>query len=576
MDTKTCPAPVREDHIGEEKLIRLIAPKYPYLNIYSHVAIPPLGLLYIGTAAMQTGRYRVEIIDENNWRSDNHRLLQEERPADVVGFYCGLSTTMPRVFELAELYKSMGVLTIAGGGHVDVLPEEALKNCIDVVVRGEGEEALIELLDGHFSGNGFENIQGLAYIGQDGNMVLNEKRPPNMDLGNLPDPDFSLIVDKRVPIKFVPVSRTRGCNFKCEFCTVNIRHGKARVAPTEKTLAHIDDLVVQGYRNFFFVDDNLIQDREGALELCAGIAEIKRKHRIKVDLTLQVRTQVARDPRMMEAFRDAGVNVLCVGIESPLEEDLKNMHKGQKVEDVEADIRALRRNGFLIHGMFIFGYPTKLGSGTRIKLTLRERADKYIEFIRRVRLDTLQVLKAVPLPGSPLEERLRKEGRIYPLEEVGWDKYDGSFLCYQPDPGDNAVELQEEATRIMRKFYSPLNILKLLYLGPISPFDWVFFFIRRGTQRLRVRCSEFEERYRRPIPPAKQWVEFIIQGVRGAGKEIHRSWRNTIIRAAGGFVLREWTKNVNLDAFRQKLRKQQERIIEALPEYRKMRDERSG
>ena len=192
------------------------------------------------------------------------------------------------------------------------------------------------------------------------------------------------------------------------------------------------------------------------------------------------------------------------------------MHKGQKVSEVEANLRALRRNGFFIHGMFIFSYPAKLGAGLGHNLTLVERANRYIEFVKRARIDTLQVLKAVPVPGSELAERLKREGRVYPIDEVGWDKYDGNFLTYQPDPGDNAIELQEQAVRIMRVFYSPWIMAKLLYMGPFSAFDWLFYFIRRGAQKLRVRCIAFEERHRRPCPPTRQWGDFVREGFEGA------------------------------------------------------------
>ena len=555
----------------ETKLLRLIAPRYPYINVYSHVAIPPLGLIYVGTAAALTGRYRVEIIDENNWRYDDHYALQQERPADVVGFYCGLSTTMPRVFELATLYKRLGVLTVGGGGHVDAMPEEALRNGIDVVVRGEGEATMVELMDAYFAGGNFDATPGLAYSDPHGNIIIKDRRPPVADLDTLPDPDFSLLVDSRRKVKFVPISRTRGCNYRCEFCSVNSRMGLARVASYRKTLRHLENLVAAGHRSFFFVDDNFAQDREGALALCEGIAAFKRKYHLNLSFTLQVRTQVARDPRLMEALKAAGAKVLCVGIESPIPEDLKNMHKGQNIEDVEYDLRNMRRNGFLIHGMFIFGYPGKLGDESTHPLTLKQRADLYIDFITRSRIDTLQVLKAVPVAGSPLFERLNAEGRIYPLDVVGWDKYDGNFLVYQPDPGDNAVELQEQATRIMHEFYSPWNMLKLLYLGPLSPIDWAFYFIRRGAQMLAVKRREFEERYRKPFPASGELAEFFTQGASGARNEIYRIWRNTMLRILGFFALRGWSRGVNLKHFREMLKKQQERIINALPEYKKMR-----
>ncbi len=573
LKSNESPEDMEPDAKYPSRLLRLIAPRYPYANIYSHIAMPPLGLIYVGTAAKLTGRYRVEIIDENNWRNSDHRALQEERPADVVGFYTGLSTTMLRVFELAKLYKSMGVLTIAGGGHVDALPSEALREGIDVIVRGEGETTIVELLDAHFAGRSLEGIKGLIYQGPDGSIVSTEPRPPVTDLDTLPDPDFSLLIETKRQVKFVPISRTRGCNYRCEFCSVNSRMGKARVSSPAKALAHLETLVADGHRRFFFVDDNFTQYRENVLELCEGIAAINKKYGVRIELTIQVRAQVGRDPRLMEALHDAGAKVLCIGIESPIPEDLKNMHKGQNVTDVEADLRNLRRNGFFIHGMFIFGYPGQLGKHQPSSMTLKQKADRYLAFITRSRIDTLQVLKAVPAPGSPLAARLKAEGRIYPIEEVNWDKYDGNFLCYQPDPGDNAIEVQEEATRIMREFYSPWNMLKLLYLGPLSPFDWIFYFFRRGAQRLRVKRLEFEERHRKPFPAGYKWAAFFKQGVRGAGKETYRVWRNTVMRIAGGFTLRKWTRTVNIQKFRQILKRQQDRIINALPEYRKAKEE---
>jgi radical SAM superfamily enzyme YgiQ (UPF0313 family) len=554
-----------------KRLIRLISPRFPALNIFSQLSIPPLGLIYVGTAAQRTGRYDVEIIDENNTKHDDHVALQKERPADVVGFYCGLSSTMPRVFELVKQYGDMGVLTLAGGGHVDALPEEALRNGIDVVFRGEAEESFIEVLDSHFDNGDFANIDGIAYKGSDGIPHLKERREKPVDLSTLPEPDFSLIKDMRRPVKFLPLSRTRGCNFRCEFCSVNQRFGSYRSISPEKTLVHVEHLVANGHRLFFFVDDNFAQDREGTLELCKGITGLMKKYKCELEFTLQVRAEVARDPLMMEAIKEAGGKVLCIGIESPIQEELLNMKKGQKASEVEANLRALRRNGFFIHGMFIFSYPSKLGTGIGHNLTLVERANRYIGFVKRARIDTLQVLKAVPVPGSDLAKRLKEEGRIYPLEEVGWDKYDGNFLTYQPDPGDNAIEVQEQATRIMRAFYSPWNIAKLIYLGPFAPFDWVFYFIRRGAQKVRGRCLAFEERYCKPCPPVRQWGEFMSEGLQGARREIYRLWRNTMIRIGGSFILREWNRKVKLEGFTQKLREQQERIINALPEYKKMR-----
>jgi radical SAM superfamily enzyme YgiQ (UPF0313 family) len=498
-----------------KKLLRLIAPRFPYINIYSHIAIPPLGLMYVGTAASLTGRYDVEIIDENNWRYDDHRALQAERPADAVGFYCGLSTTMLRVFELAGMYNEMGVLTIAGGGHVDVLPEEALRKGIDVVVRGEGEAALVELLDAHFSGEGFAGIPGLAYLGTDGEIVLNDARPPVADLDTLPDPDFSLLIDIRRPIKFVPISRTRGCNYRCEFCSVNSRMGPARFASPRKTLGHLEKLVADGRRFFFFVDDNFAQDRESVLSLCEGIAELKRKYRSKLDFTLQVRTQVARDPRMMEALQEAGAKVLCVGIESPIPEDLRNMRKGQNVDDVQADLRNLRRNGFLIHGMFIFGYPLREGN---LRMPAKERIKRFKNFIRRAKIDTIQVLLTCPLPGTELRHRLQTQNRIYSTNDLGWEYYDGNFPLFEPDEPMSPEEVQESIKKIMGKFYQ----FKYMFMVGLNIFSF-------------------------------STLIFYLHNIKSGWRRWYRPWRNNLARFGGWIILRRWLSEFKKDKFLQKL-----------------------
>ena len=189
--------PERPGSDSTKKLIRLIAPRFPALNIFSRLSIPPLGLLYVGTAAERTGKYEVEIIDENNCTYSDHCALQTERRADVVGFYCGLSSTMPRVFELAKLYREMGVLTVSGGGHVDALPEESLDAGIDIVFLGEAEESFIEVLDAYFKGLDYSHIDGIACTGPDGERRINKRRSKPVDLGAVPDPDFSLIRDMR-------------------------------------------------------------------------------------------------------------------------------------------------------------------------------------------------------------------------------------------------------------------------------------------------------------------------------------------------------------------------------------------
>ncbi|HHT9117068.1 MAG TPA: hypothetical protein ACFYD1_00415, partial [Candidatus Hypogeohydataceae bacterium YC38] len=103
-----------------KKLFRFIIPKYPYYNIYSRIKMPPRGAVSVATAVAHKGDFQVEIIDENNFSGVlDHRIIQGQRPADFVGLYGGLTSTIPRLYQVASYYQGLGVPTAAGGNHIN-------------------------------------------------------------------------------------------------------------------------------------------------------------------------------------------------------------------------------------------------------------------------------------------------------------------------------------------------------------------------------------------------------------------------------------------------------------------------
>ena len=137
-------------------LLRIFIPVFPRVNIFTRPAkvTTALGPIMVATAANKLWGWRVEVIDENNYRGPrnkqglpDHLVLQEENPAAIVGFYCGLSSTIERVWELAKFYHQERVMTIAGGWHAHYCPEETLKHNIDLVVHSDGEMVICLILD---------------------------------------------------------------------------------------------------------------------------------------------------------------------------------------------------------------------------------------------------------------------------------------------------------------------------------------------------------------------------------------------------------------------------------------------
>lgn len=527
----------------------MIIPRAPFVNVFSHIAMPPLGALYVATSIRDQGKWDVEVIDELNWNSgiskkelasDNladQKALQKRRPADVIGLYGGLTSTVPRLFEIAKYYQGLGIPTIAGGAHVDTLPEEAISEGIDIVVHGEGEYTILKILDTLSDPRNFADIPGISYKTGSGEIVKTSKPEPILDLDNLPIPDFKLMVETARNLRFAPIERTRGCDYNCEFCIVNHRFGPTRSASPERLAEIVERRIEEGYRHFFCVDDNFAKGKETTLKLLNLIIDVQKRHDVRIHMTIQTRSSVGRDEDLMVAMRAAGIHVLCIGLESPIKEELEGMNKKQSPAVIERDVKNLRRHGFKIHGMFIFGYPLEDKSLAQ-RLAIKERADRYIQFIARTGLDTIQVLKPVPIPGSRLAARLNADNRIFPLDKVGWDKYDGNFLTFLPDCGISAMELQNEATRIMRTFYSPLTFLKFPMLVLTTPVE----IVARGFKRAIDYASDSTECTKARLMYGLSKTSNLRTGFVDAATVIQRSWRNAVIRSLGSVAVTSWLK----------------------------------
>lgn len=426
------------DASAKRHRFRIVVPAYPAFNVYSNIArvTTSLGPVLVATAVNRMAAWDAEVIDENNLNlhgpaakggGADHAFLQRQRPADVVGLYGGLTSTVPRLYAVARFYKDRGAVTVAGGQHfAGANIADALAHGIDYVVIGEGETAIRELIEALEGRRDIDGIKGIAYA-KNGVCVRTPPREPVSDFDALPLPDFSLVRYAR--IKVYPVERIRGCGMDCEFCTVK---GAPRAAAPERLLEQIRVLVeTRDARHFFIVDDLFGQHREETLEFCRSLQEYQAFIGRRLDFTVQIRLDKARDLGLLGAMRQAGINMVCIGFESPIAEELTAMNKHIDPREMVALARVYHANGFLVHGMFIFGYP--LNEGASFTMTAEERARHYLAFIRAARLDTIQVLLAVPLPGTRLSERLERQNRIYDTADVGWEYYDGNFPIFEPD-----------------------------------------------------------------------------------------------------------------------------------------------
>jgi radical SAM superfamily enzyme YgiQ (UPF0313 family) len=523
----------------KRRRLRIVVPQYPAFNIYSGIAriTTSLGPVTVATAVHEIEGWDVEVIDENNYRragrpldefgKPDHKKLQEERPADLVGLYGGLTSTIPRLYEVARFYRGLGVPVISGGQHfVDENVGEALENGVDIVVFGEGEETVKDLIQAFDGAMKKEEIPGLAFL-RGGEVVKTPPRPLLTEFHHLPVPDFSLV--RYAKISLYPVGRVRGCGMDCEFCTVK---GKARYGTPEYLMAQISShFEIHGAKQFFIVDDLFGQDRMETLRLCRLLGEYQKKVRARFRITVQIRLDKGKDAEMLKAMREAGVIAVAIGFESPIPEELMAMDKRLKPEEMIALSRLFSRAGFFIHGMFIFGYPVP--KGVDFRMGARARVHHFRKFIRRAKIDTIQVLLPVPVPGTELTARLKADNRVFSKDYIGWEYYDGNFPLFVPDEPLTPEDMQKSLTRIMGKFYHPRHMLHI------------------GLHILAF--------------PALLFYLFDLE--KGWGKWARR-WRNVVTKFEGWLIFRKWIYSFARDKFAGRLAEAKEALAKrSLPSY---------
>jgi radical SAM superfamily enzyme YgiQ (UPF0313 family) len=307
----------------------------------------------------------------------------------------------------------------------------------------------------------------------------------------------------------------------CEFCTVK---GKPRFASPERLLESISNLLeTKDARHFFIVDDLFGQQRDETIRFCNMLRDYQKRIGRRLVMTVQIRLDKARDPELLAAMQQAGIRTVAIGFESPIEEELRAMNKHVRAEDMLSLIRVYHKFGFLIHGMFIFGYPKS--EDVKFDMPVNERVEHFRSFIKRAKIDTVQVLLPVPLPGTELRRRLAGQNRIYPIDDVGWEYYDGNFPLFEPDEPMTAEQMQQSGRKIMGRFYQ----FKYMFLIAVSIFSF---------PGLVLFLHNLESGWRR-------W---------------YRVWRNRVVRFGGWITIRRWTSEFRTGDFSQKLQKAKEDI----------------
>ena len=405
-------------------MARVLLAKARFLNEGGIGAVAPLGVLYIASVLREAG-HQVRVFDAGElWDPDPFRdTLRAFRP-QVVGL--SAITIEARVMEhMARVCREElpEVPIVVGGPHATAYPQRCARNPdIDYVALGEGEITALELVRALTQGGlDPKSVAGIAYRGDDGNVVYSAAREPIADVDSIPFPawdlmDFELQARTRAMSsvgsrRHMLLFTSRGCPFKCIYCH-EVQGKKFRARSPENVLKEMQELKTRwGINDFEVVDDIFNFDRARMLEILDRIVASKLNPALHFPNAL--RTDML-DEGQIRALRRAGTFFLCAAVETASPRLQKLIKKHLKVDKVEENIRTAVREGMYVRGFFMLGFPTETFDEARstVDLALRSALHEALFFI------------VTPFAGTALyelyQETLQERGLLHEPEDLGY------------------------------------------------------------------------------------------------------------------------------------------------------------
>ncbi|MGA7075146.1 MAG: radical SAM protein [Halobacteriota archaeon] len=420
---------------------------------------PPLGILQLAAyLERDLENVEIEVLDcqatDVGWRGLEKRIANVD--PDVVA-PSGLATcnayTTVRAVETAKTVNPE-IFTVVGGQHFTATVDESLATYpeIDVVIRGEDEETLVELLRAHREGRPFSSVRGVSFA-HDGAIYHSPDRPLLTNLDELPYPGYHFVADviekyyfkmmadtKR---RYALIEGSRGCTNDCSFCS---QCAYWRWKWRSKSPKRIADEMQYTYEEYGMEFQWLTDDNFGlgphTHELCREL--INRGLSTDIMWFMQARCDdVRRHGNLLPTLREAGLRWILTGVESPSEFTLEAFNKRIRPEDAENAISLLKHNDIFSQAMLIIG----------------ERHDS-AESIARLRsfADAIDPDLAIftiltPFPGTKLYDDALSNGWI---EDHNWAHYDMTHAI-MPTEHLSRMQVQEELYTCYRSFYGSFS-----------------------------------------------------------------------------------------------------------------------
>jgi radical SAM superfamily enzyme YgiQ (UPF0313 family) len=385
----------------------------------SQEATAPLGILAVSTPLLQAG-YQVRIIDSTITPDFEKRVVEEMRDALCLAVSLVTGPMIRETVRIARTVKELypGKPVILGGWHPSLLPDQTLAAaCVDVVVSGQGEEAMLEIVERIAAGESLEGIRGVGYK-EDGRIRFNpirELRP----IRELPPKAYHLAdfdaYERVCGRRWAMYASSLACPYNCGYCTNSAVYGRKWNALDAGQVAEETSGLVSRYRLqlLWIIDDNFLVDRERAVAIAEGILQ----RGVRFDWSIQASTNLVNrlSVEELKLLHRSGLSQVSQGADSGSEKVMRLMNKDfQKIETVHAAATKLSEAGIRPSFNMIFGYP---GEGEPER---RESIRLIMDICRKYKGAEFWTNIFTPYPGSPVMKNAFELGIEVPKTLEGW------------------------------------------------------------------------------------------------------------------------------------------------------------
>ncbi len=420
--------------------------------------LPPLGISYIASYLRQSG-YKVDVIDALSSHMTEDDIIKAIKAGDPK--VIGLSSLTPMFNRAVQISKKIQEcfpekLIIIGGQHASIMTRDVLSEneCFDIVVCGEGENTVLELMNSFSAGNydkreflnnvdRLSKIKGIAF--HKGNTIV--QNPPCdhiKDLDTLPFPAWDLLpMENYIPLPnqymrqpVVHMITTRGCPFVCSFCSCNAVFGRTiRSHSPQRVIEAIKHVKKKyGAKEIMFWDDTITVNKKWIKDVCRKMIDGK------LDITWSCLSRVDTiDREMVHLMKKAGCWNLLFGFEAGTQELLDNIKKGIKLEQCKKVMKWTKEEGIEVRASFMLALPGETP----------EMAEETIKFAIELDPDYAQFLITTPYPGTSLHDNIEKYGTV----SKDYSKYSFWSPVFVPYGYKDRNEVARMQKRAMRKFY---------------------------------------------------------------------------------------------------------------------------